>query len=466
MIGREIELKSLNDRYNSDRFEMVPVFGRRRVGKTTLLKEFIKGRKGVYFSATRGSLNVNISRLASKILGTSIPVRISLEDLFQEIKERSHHERYVLIIDEYPNLVRKDEHFTDALQEFIDDIENDSKLFLILCGSSMSIMKHQVLSSQSPIYGRRTGQLEIRPMDIWDSMKMLNGFSNEDMLRIYGVVGGIPLYLKMFNSKYSMEENIRRLFFEESSFFRNEHEFVMMEEFENPHTYYTLIEALASGYTRVSDIATYCSLDDSTIHKYLSSLLATSFVERITPVDNPDGKNVLYKLADHFLRFQFSRVLPVVDYYDPDHPEQTIGQIVKRMETDMGPVFEEVCGQHLKRKYRGKLGKWWGADPVKRKQEEIDLILITKDGDKTIGWFAECKFKNELVGIDVFETLKYRSTLVKGIDEYRFVLYSKSGFTENLCRSEVAELNVLEDVLFYPATTLSHISVYNRSRYD
>ncbi len=450
MIGRKKELNALNERYDSGKFEMVPVFGRRRVGKTTLLKEFIKGRNGVYFSATRGSLDVNISRLASKVLGTASPVRMPLEDLFSEIRIRSETERYVLIIDEYPNLIRKNEHFSDALQEFIDEVEGESKLFLILCGSSLSIMKHQVLSSQSPIYGRRTGQLEVAPMDIWDAVEMLKGFSKEDALMIYGMVGGIPLYLKMFDSKISVQDNIRRLFFDESSFFRNEHEFVMMEEFDNPYTYYTVLEALAAGHTRVNDIATYCSLDDSTVHKHLSSLMATSFVERMFPVDNPDGKNVLYRISDNFLRFQFGRILPVIDYYDEENSFETIGPILKGLETDMGMVFEEVCGQHLRRKYRGKLGRWWGPDPVNRKQEEIDLVLTTVEDGKKVGWFAECKYRNEPVGVDVLDTLKRRASLVRGFDESRFIIYAKCGFTENLEGSGAAELNRLEDVLYYP----------------
>lgn len=450
MIGRKKELNALNERYDSGKFEMVPVFGRRRVGKTTLLKEFIKGRNGVYFSATRGSLEVNISRLASKVLGTASPVRMPLEDLFSEIRTRSETERYVLIIDEYPNLIRKNEHFSDALQEFIDEVEGESKLFLILCGSSLSIMKHQVLSSKSPIYGRRTGQLEVAPMDIWDAVEMLKGFSDEDALMIYGMVGGIPLYLKMFDPGISVQDNIRRLFFEESSFFRNEHEFVMMEEFDNPYTYYTVLEALAAGHTRVNDIATYCSLDDSTVHKHLSSLMATSFVERMFPVDNPDGKNVLYRISDNFLRFQFGRILPVIDYYDEEDSSETIGRILKGLETDMGTVFEEVCGQHLRRRHRGKLGRWWGPDPVSRTQEEIDLILTTVEDGKRIGWFAECKYRNEPVGVDVLDTLKRRASLVRGFDESRFIIYAKCGFTENLEGSGAAELNRLEDVLYYP----------------
>ena len=185
MIGRESELKSLIDRYDSGRFEMIPVMGRRRVGKTTLLKEFAKGRNGVYFSATRGSLEANIAKLASRVLGTPSPVRMSVDELFDEIRRRSAEERYLLIIDEYPYMVRKDERFSDALQEFIDEIEGDSKLFLILCGSSMSMMKHQVLSSKAPLYGRRTGQLELKPMEIWDVREMLGGFCGAGLVWLY-----------------------------------------------------------------------------------------------------------------------------------------------------------------------------------------------------------------------------------------------------------------------------------------
>lgn len=447
MIGRENELKTLQDRYNSGKFEMIPVFGRRRVGKTTILKEFIKGRRGVYFSATRGTLENNISKLASKVIGTSVPVKMSIDDLFSEIKRRSASERYVLIIDEYPNLVRKNDHFSDVLQEFIDDIENESKLFLILCGSSVSIMKHQILSSQSPIYGRRTGQLEIMPMDIWDSMRMLEGFSDEDIVRIYGMVGGIPLYLKMFDSGISLKENVRRLFFEESSFFRNEHEFVLMEEFDNPMTYHSVLSAISEGNSRLSDIAVYCSLDDSTVHKHLTALLSTSFVRKIAPVDNPDGKNVRYKIADNFLRFQFRRVLPIVDYYDPDNPDDVIGQLISDFNTDLGEVFEEICGQHMLLRQKGKLGKWWGPDPETRKQEEIDLILAAKEDRRTVGIFAECKYRNESAGTDVLEKLKRRASLVRGFDRRSYVIYSKSGFTRNLEESKEAELYTLDDIL-------------------
>jgi hypothetical protein len=158
----------------------------------------------------------------------------------------------------------------------------------------------------------------------------------------------------------------------------------------------------------------------------------------------------LYRISDNFLRFQFGRILPVIDYYDEEDSSETIGRILKGLETDMGTVFEQVCGQHLRRRHRGKLGRWWGPDPVSRTQEEIDLILTTVEDGKRIGWFAECKYRNEPVGVDVLDTLKRRASLVRGFDESRFIIYAKCGFTENLERSGAAELNRLEDVLYYP----------------
>ena len=210
MIGREAELSLLNERYNSDRYEMMPIYGRKRVGKTTLLKEFVRDKNGVYFSATRVNIHDNINKLGSRILGIDSKVEMSLDEVLAEVRKRSMNERYLLIIDEYPNLIRKSPEINDILQEFLDEM-GESKLFLILCGSSVGIMHHEVLGYKSPIYGRRTGSLEIHPMNIWESMKILNGFDRDDALKIYGMVGGVPMYLLMFDPSLPLNENVERL---------------------------------------------------------------------------------------------------------------------------------------------------------------------------------------------------------------------------------------------------------------
>ena len=268
MIGREAELSLLNERYNSDRYEMMPIYGRKRVGKTTLLKEFVRDKNGVYFSATRVNIHDNINKLGSRILGIDSKVEMSLDEVLAEVRKRSMNERYLLIIDEYPNLIRKSPEINDILQEFLDEM-GESKLFLILCGSSVGIMHHEVLGYKSPIYGRRTGSLEIHPMNIWESMKILNGFDRDDALKIYGMVGGVPMYLLMFDPSLPLNENVERLFLKEDSFFRNEHEFVLMEEFENPFTYFSILQSIADGKNKISEIASCCGLDQATVHKHL-----------------------------------------------------------------------------------------------------------------------------------------------------------------------------------------------------
>jgi hypothetical protein len=386
MIGRERQLQQLVQHYDSGKFEMIPVYGRRRVGKTTLLKEFLRGRRGVYFSAAKMPVRMNTSKLASKVFGTSARMDMDLEDVLKEIADRARNERYILIIDEYPKMLVKSPEVSDILQNFIDEIHEDSRLFIILCGSSVSLMRHEAMGYASPIYGRRAGSLEVLPLDLWDSMRLLEGFDRDDALRIYGMVGGIPLYLRLFDPHQSLETNIERLFFQEMSFFRNEHEFVLLEEFDTPYTYYGILEAMATGHCSLNEIATYSSIDQATAHRHLASLMSTGLVARRAPADNPDGRKARYVIADSFMRFQFGRVLPNAEYYD----ERVLGDVMAGLDADMGRAFEGICAEHLRRLHHGEIGTWWGSDPNSRVHEEIDIVLTVRHGGTREGWFAEC----------------------------------------------------------------------------
>ena len=443
--GRGRELRELEDRYGSGRFEFVPIYGRRRVGKTTLIKEFLKGRRGVFFTAKNSTLKSNVDALATDVFG--VKVSASLDSVLEEIKRRAATERYILVIDEYPRIVKRHPEFGDHLQEFIDDIHGDSMLFLILCGSSISIMEHEVLGYKSPLYGRRTGSLKLQPMDVWDSMQFLKGFGRDDAMRIYGMVGGIPLYLGLFDSKYSLEENVVRLFIRESAFFRNEHHMMFIEEVENPFTYYRVIEAIASGKVNVGDIATYCEMETSAATKYLNVLISMGLVGKRKPVDNPNGKMTRYHIADPFLRFQFSRILPVIDDLDPDDPGSGVETILGLFETDMGHVFEAVCAEHMRRVHGGAIGTWWGTDRNTRTVEEIDVISTKMVDGERAGWFAECKYRTSPVDMEVLNRLRYRMTLVKGYSSLHPVLYSRVGFIGSVLEDGDVERYTLDDVL-------------------
>ncbi len=438
--GRKTEISLLDERYNSENFEFVPIYGRRRVGKTTLLREFSKNKEHIFFTASEGTLEYNMSRLASQLLGTK--VNANMDTVIELIRKKSEN-RFLLIIDEYPRLVKRSSEFQDRLQELIDEIHQDSKLFLILCGSSMSIMEHQVLGYKSPLYGRRTGSLKLEPLNLWESMEFLSDFDKEDALKIYSMVGGIPLYLMQFRSSESLENNIIRNFLRQDSFFSNEHLMTLIEEFENPATYYSVLTAVASGKSRASEISDYARLDAPTTTKFLTNLESIGIVTKERPVDNPAGKMTRYHISDKFMKFQFRRVLPITD---SGMNEKTMAQEILRLfETDMGFAFESICAEFMKKKYGGKIGKWWGSDPESKIQHEIDLILTIESNGKRFGMFAECKYKNEEMSVDELDTLIYRSSLVKGYDDKKYILFSKTGF--DFDTAENTEMYTLKDIL-------------------
>ncbi len=444
--GRKKELSLLEERYDHNGFEFLPVYGRRRVGKTSLLKEFSKGKNHVFFTASEGTLEYNLSRLASKILDAN--VEASIETVMDIIRKRAEKERFLLIIDEYPRLIKRSTLFQDKLQELIDEIHEESKLFLILCGSSISIMEHEVLGYKSPLYGRRTGSMELNPLNLWESLDILSGFDRGTALRIYGMVGGIPLYLLQFRPSETLERNLEISFLRQDSFFINEHLMTLIEEFENPATYYSVLTAVASGRSKASEISDYTKLDVPTTTKFLANLESIRMVTKDRPVDNPDGKMTRYSISDPFMRFQFGRVLPTLE--SGSDMEDMVTEILRLHETDMGLVFEDMCTEYLISRFGGRIGRWWGSDPVTKKQEEIDIVLTSMSGGRRSGLFVECKYRNEKVGQDILDTLMHRASLVKGYDERRYALFSKSGFKDGMDDRSDVDLYTLDDVLKEP----------------
>lgn len=230
LVGRDVELEALERRYDSGTFEFLPVYGRRRVGKTALLKEFARSRNSVFFTAKPGSMSNNLRRLARAITGRGTGA-MDAEDVLQLVLERSVDERFLLIIDEYPNMIDRNNSFSGELQTFIDDHKDEMKLFLVLCGSSISMMEHEVLGYKSPLYGRRTGSLRLEPLPFVEARKLLTGFSDEDQMRIYAMVGGIPLYLQKFSPSMSLRDNIVNGFLAIDAYFADEPFMTLIEDF-------------------------------------------------------------------------------------------------------------------------------------------------------------------------------------------------------------------------------------------
>jgi len=280
----------------------------------------------------------------------------------------------------------------------------------------MSFMERQVLGYQSPLYGRRTAQLKILPFTFFESLPFFERYEQTDQAVIYGATGGTPEYLSKINPQKGIRENIIDLFLTPSGHFFEEPSNLIKQELREPATYNVIIEAIASGASRLNEISTKCGLESNKCAKYLASLIALGLVSKEYPFGETAGKRSIYKLQDLMFRFWYRFVFPnmsavVVGLGTEIFDNEVDGQL----NTYMGLVFEDICKQWLfemvKRKalpfFTGDLGRWWGTNPATRTQEEIDIMATRKDE----ALFAECKWQNSEATVDVYHELKRKSEM-------------------------------------------------------
>ena len=436
-------MDELNRRYASDGFEFIPIYGRRRVGKTALIDEFIKDKPAIKFTAVRGSIRTNLRILASKVLGIANAPDMNLEEILEIMHARYGGGRYVLAIDEYPYLVQSDESTTGILNNFIES-HLDSKAFIILSGSSMNIMRNQVLGSSSPLYGRRTGQIRLRPFPFHRLEDFLPDYTAEERLIVYGLVGGIPWYLGFFSNGRSLKENIIGNLVNPYAVLNKEATLLFAEEFDAPVSYHGIIASIAKGHTRVGEIASDIGLDTARVSVLLRELMLLDIVAKYRPIDAESDKKTRYRVKDPYLRAYFRFLYPDNVEVPPAQYDRVYEDIMSGMPDYLGHVFEDVCSEFISEDYR-TVGTWWGTDPKTRRMEEIDLAAIG-DGHMLL---CECKYRNEAVDADDMGTLIRRSWLVKNSLPKRFMVFSKSGYTDRavgFAEENGIALYTLEDI--------------------
>jgi len=452
-VGRKSELESLNKAYQKDAFQFPVIYGRRRVGKSTLINEFCKGKKTVYFVAIQTTAKENLEILSAQILTVLAPDAPknpfpSFRDAVEYVFQRAKKERIIFAIDEYPYLAKSDNAVSSILQAAIDKHQDDSKLFLILCGSSMSFMEKQVLSIESPLYGRRTSQFKLMPFDYLESSEMFPGFTDEEKIIFYSVTGGIPEYLSRIDSKLSLQENVRELFFSPSGRLFEEPTNLIKQELNIPETYNAIIAAIADGSSKLNEIATKVDIETSQCSKMLATLISLGLVCKEYPITETNSKKSIYLLDDEMFIFWYRFVLPELSRITAGFGETVCEEVFDdQLASHTGRVFEECAKQYMWRALKTKklpvsfkkIGRWWGSNPKERREEEIDFIAFS--GDKAI--FGECKWKNSKIGEDVLSDLIRKSALLKQFKENYYMLFSKSGFTSTLKDKALNQDNIL-----------------------
>ena len=457
---REEELKKLNKRYQGNQFECVVVYGRRRVGKTALISEFCKDKRNIYFSALDTTAQENLRSLSKAIYNYqnpdlyNAPEFRTYEDALEEITRIAEQERIVFVIDEYPYLAKAEQSISSRLQHLIDHTWSKSKIFLILCGSSMSFMEHQVLGYESPLYGRRTAQFKIEPLTYKETAVFHPELSQEENALIYGITGGVPHYINKLGVHTGVDEALLENLFDRSGYLFEEPENLLKQELREPAVYNSIITAIAEGASRLNEIATKTGMETGPCTKYLKVLIELGIVRKETPITEKIGKKSIYMLEDNFFRFWYRFVPRNIAAINSGRIEKNYTETVKKHLPDyMGLIFEKMCQDYLLYYAKnlpialGDVGQWWGTDPAKKKQIQIDIVGMPADGDEYV--IGSCKYRNEAIGVEELELMKeYANVFGKG-RKYHYLIFSKGGFSKAL--QELGEqgkvtLLMLEDI--------------------
>lgn len=440
---RDKELRDLNKRYNKNAFECIVVYGRRRVGKTALINEFCKGKPTIFFSALNASSQENLEALSKAIYekdhpgADTAPVYPSFDAAFSEITRMAEEERLVFVIDEYPYLAKANKSISSRLQHIIDHTWKNGKLFLILCGSSMSFMEYQVLGYESPLYGRRTGQFKIQALTYKELTEFNPALTPEQQAFIYGITGGIPHYINKLDVENDVDEALKENLFNTSSYLFEEPENLLKQELREPAIYNSVITAIASGASRSNEISTKVGIDSPVCAKYLKVLLDLGILIKETPITEKPGKKTVYAIGDNFFRFWYRFVPQNTSAISAGRIERIYDAVIKKYYSDyMGLIFEQMCREYLFQYAEdvpvvlSDIGQWWGTDSKAKKEVQIDIVGTPTEGNEYV--IGSCKYRNTPVGVDELELLKHYAEVFGKGEKYHYYIFSKAGFTQGL----------------------------------
>ena len=450
-VDRIEEMKILENARSAKGASLFVLYGRRRVGKTELISKFI-GKRGVYFLATAEGDRENINSFKAimskflddeSILGANFDGWHSLFSVLassSSFQAKARGSKIIIAIDEFPNLIEANRAIPSIFQKVYDTILGQMNIMLILSGSSISMMENEVLSFRSPLYGRRTGQLQLSPLKFRYLPKFVN-YGFEDLCNTYFVFGGIPEYLLKLDPDRGFWENVSRNIISKGASFYEEAEFLLRTEFREPRNYMLILRSISHGSHTLAEICSYSGLDKSMVSKYLDVLMSLGLIIPEKPFGASEKfKRRLYWISDPYLKFWFRYVLPHRSEIENSHNKEVLENIMNDFPTFAGEQFEILMKELILEGILGRsfstVSRWWGKNGSGKKGRDIDEIDIVAHSE-TRGelLFAECKWTNSPAPVGVVEALRAKAeTLRKQYPgkKYTYAVFSRSGFKDIL----------------------------------
>lgn len=470
-IGREAELKFLQDKFDNENGQLVVLYGRRRVGKTETLREFCKGKQHVFYSCTQSTDKVQLSKFSKHILKEDIPAKQYIsefadwESAFRSVLDFPFgDQKKLLIIDEFPYMCKGNKSIPSVLQNLWDAELKDKNVMIVLCGSAMSFIEKELLAEKNPLYGRATGIYKMTEMGFYDAVKFFPNYSDKDKVLAYSILGGIPHYLRQFNSKLSLAENIKRNILTKGSVLYSEVDFLLHQELRETPIYNSIIEAVALGNTKLNDISQKSLVEDtSKTSVYLKNLIELGIVEREFSVDSKSKEKAnsnrgTYRLTDNFFRFWYAFGFTNFSQLEDGDVDGVYDYVIAPALHEFASfTFEDVCKEFIKEKQKknelpfrySKMGRWTGKTTVRDKdapkgvrmaETEIDILGIGKGGKEYL--VGECKFKNAPFDYSEYLDTVTKLTPLKDTAKFYYALFSESGFDSKVISEADANDNI------------------------
>jgi AAA+ ATPase superfamily predicted ATPase len=417
-IDRKEELAFLQERYAKNGFEFFVIYGRRRIGKTELIKQFITDKPHLYFLCDKSGTERNMHRLKRKIAEylNEPPLETNqLEDLLSYLTKKIHNTHLVLVFDEFSYLVEKDTTVPSQFQLVVDEILKNTNIFLILCGSSISMMEKGVLSAKSALYGRKTAHVKVDSLPFTSFHDFFPSNSLEKNIEFYATLGAVPFYLEKFTDRKTTFDNIREHLFDKKGKLYEEIDFLLKEELREPDVYKHILTALATGQTKVVDIANTAGIKVHDIDKYLKVLIRLGIIKKENPIDTVKSKKTTYSINDNFFSFSFLFSEPYKSNLEIGETQYVEEKLHQHFPGYVGRRFESLVRDELLKKLNifttQKTGRWWGHYRDKktntRKEVEIDIVALNNSNQQIL--FGECKWKNNVDGTQVLRELQQKT---------------------------------------------------------
>ena len=444
-VDREMEMDTLQGEYERSGSALVVMYGRRRVGKTTLISEFIRDKKALFFLASEESEVQN--RTAFKDKAADFTGNALLKDadikswdtIFKAIVDTNFETKPVIVIDEFQYIGKANPAFPSVFQRIWEEILKNTSVMVILCGSLISMMESQTLAYDSPLYGRRTAQIKLKQIPFSYYHEFFPNKSRCELIEMYSVTGGVPKYIELFAETDNVYKSIQHSVLNRSGYLYDEPHFLLQQEVTEVGSYFSVIKAIAAGNSKLSAIATTLEVKQTNLTKYLKTLIDLDILEREVPVteENPEkSKRGLYKIKDNYIRFWFAFVYPNLSFIESGNTSIVMDKIKKGLiSSHTAFVYEDVCRERmweLNAEDRWcfnftKIGRWWDG------KNEIDIAAIDPEGKNLI--LGECKYWQEPVGINVLRDLEKKAVEVEWNRDHRntyYVLFGANGFTDEL----------------------------------